>query len=203
MQCAFCKEIIDDDSFYCDMCGEEIKACPSCKQPGKGKICTVCGTPLASLKPQDGPPDESGTSGTQTPPPLGFKSPSSSGTAENIYRLADAETLKPIVPQLRLLNKNINVDLKIDDNSIIGRTTGQYVATFGSFKQISGKHCRFNYDPAKGWTVTDLASKYKTMYNEQELVPNIPQALSDQTYLKIVDIEFFVRIIPERQRIMP
>ena len=194
MQCAFCKEIIDEDSFYCDMCGEEIKACPGCKQPGKGKICTSCGTPLASLKSQDGPPDENETSSTHTPPPVGDEIPSSPGTFESTYCLPDEEPLKPIVPQLRLLNKNINADLKINDNSIIGRITGPYVDTFSGFKQISGKHCRFNYDPANGWSVIDLNSTNKTRYNEQALVPNSPQTLSDQTFLKIANIEFFVRI---------
>lgn len=197
MQCAFCKEIIDDDSFYCDMCGEEIKMCPSCKKTGKGKICTSCGIPLVPRKSLTGSPVESETvPSMQIPPPVGDKTPAPPGTVESTYRLSDEELLKPNEPQLRLLNKNIKVDLKIEDNSIIGRTTGQYVATFGGFKQISGKHCCFNYDTAKGWSVTDLGSMNKTRYNEQELVPNKPQTLSDQTCLKIANIEFFVRIIP-------
>lgn len=197
MQCAFCKEPIDDDSFYCDMCGEEIKTCPGCKKPGKGKVCTTCGKPLTSLKSQTGSLVDSGTDAdAQTSPPVGGKAPEPIASVSGTHRLPDNEPVKSAVPQLRLLNKNINVDLKIDDNSTIGRTTGQYVATFGGFNQVSGKHCRFNYDPAKGWCVTDLGSTNKTKYNNQEVTPNTLQAISDQTYLKIANIEFFVRVIP-------
>ncbi len=198
MQCAFCKELIDDDSFYCDMCGEEIKACSVCQKPGKGKVCTSCGTPLTTLKSRAGLSGENETVADKTAPPTPAgkvpepDSPITTGT----HRLPDNAPVTPAMPQLRLLNKNINVDLKIDDNSVIGRETGQYVAIFGGFQQVSGKHCRFNYDPAKGWCVTDLGSTNKTRYNNQELTPNIPQALGNQTYLKIANIEFFVRIIP-------
>lgn len=196
MQCAFCKEIIDDDSFYCDVCGEEIKTCPGCKKPGKGKVCTSCGTPLITIKSQAGLSVESGTNaGAQTPQITGSKAPAPTASVSGTQRLPDNESVISAVPQLRLLNKNINVDLKIDDNSVIGRTTGQYVATFGGFNQVSGKHCRFNYDPLKGWCVTDLGSTCKTTYKNQELIPNMPQPISDQTYLKIANIEFFVRVI--------
>jgi len=196
MQCAFCKETIDDDSFYCDMCGEEIKACPGCKKPGKGKVCTSCGTPLTTIKSQKGESVDSGETAKtpSAPPPSGGKVPDSTSSVGGTYRLPDNEPINSAIPQLRLLNKNINVDLKIDDNSIIGRATGQYVATFGGFNQVSSKHCRFNYDQAKGWSVTDLGSTNKTKYNNRAIIPNVPQLLGDQSYLKIANIEFFVRI---------
>jgi pSer/pThr/pTyr-binding forkhead associated (FHA) protein len=178
------------------MCGEEIKMCPDCKKPGKGKVCTACGTPLTTRKTQGEPPVESGKTANDSPtPPSGGNTQQPANNTQSTYRLPDNEPSKPAMPQVRLLNKNINVDLKIDDNSIIGRTAGQYVATFGRFNQVSGKHCRFNYDPAKGWSVTDLGSTNKTKYNNQEISPNISQILGDQSYLKIANIEFFVRII--------
>lgn len=210
MQCAFCKEIIDDDSFYCDMCGEEIKTCPRCKIPAKGRNCTSCGTALVTIKSQAGPSVESVTNaGAQTPLFAAGKAPDHMASVSGVQRLPDNESVTTAVPQLRLMNKNINVDIKIEDGSIIGRTTGPYVAIFGRFNQVSGKHCRFNYDPLKGWCVTDLGSTFKTKYNNRELVPNIPQYISDQTFLKIASgdqksvdtglklqsIEFFVRVI--------
>ncbi len=199
MQCAFCKETIDDDSFYCDMCGEELKACPSCKKPGKGKVCTSCGTPLTTLKSQAEASAGSGTTAHEDiPPPKDEKASGPAGTGGSTHRLPDEEQAKPSVPELRLLNKNIKADLKIEDNTIIGRTAGQFVSIFGAYNQVSGKHCIFNYDPAKGWSVTDLGSTNKTKLNNQQLVPNIPQLLGDQTYLKIANIEFFVQIVPGR-----
>lgn len=196
MQCACCKELVDDDSCYCDMCGEEIRFCARCKKTGKGKVCTSCGTPLIIIKSQADAAIGNGTyAGAQIRLPSGGKYPEPIVPA-GIRRLPDNEPVKSAVPQLRLLNKNINVDLKIDDNSIIGRTTGQYQTTFGSFDQVSSRHCYFNYDPAKGWCVTDLGSTNKTKYNNLELTPNSSQVINDQTFLKIANIEFFVRVIP-------
>ncbi len=196
MQCAFCKEFIDDDSFYCDMCGEEIKTCPSCKKPGKGKVCTKCGKPLTTFKAKSEQSVEDIETSREKDPLLSAETvQESSNTIKSTYRLPENTPSNASRPQLRLLNKNINVDLNIDDNSIIGRTSGQYVTIFGVFDQVSGKHCRFNYDQAKGWTVTDLGSTNKTKYNNQEIFLNMPQHLSDQSYLKIANIEFFVRIV--------
>ncbi len=48
MNCYHCKQQIDDDSLYCDQCGEKIYLCPQCHIPGKGegKRCGKCGSPL-------------------------------------------------------------------------------------------------------------------------------------------------------------
>lgn len=48
MNCYHCKQQIDDDSLYCDQCGEKIWLCPQCHIPGKGegKRCGRCGSLL-------------------------------------------------------------------------------------------------------------------------------------------------------------
>jgi hypothetical protein len=46
MQCPSCKEAIDDDSRYCDQCGEQILVCSICGCPGKGKRCIFDGKEL-------------------------------------------------------------------------------------------------------------------------------------------------------------
>lgn len=50
MKCYNCKQQIDDDSLYCDQCGEQIFMCPDCRVPGKGsgKRCGQCGKPLVA-----------------------------------------------------------------------------------------------------------------------------------------------------------
>ena len=198
MQCVFCYEIIDADSFYCDMCGEEIKNCPGCKKPGKGKNCTTCGTPLTTIKSQAGMSSvASGTNAVaQSLLHAGGIAPEPISSALGARRFQDNERPVTTVPQLRLLNKTVNIDLSIDDNTIVGRDNGQYVTTFGKFDRVSGIHCRFNYDPTQGWCVTDLGSRHKTKYNNQELKPNTPQVINDQSHLHIANIEFFVRVIP-------
>ena len=50
MICAFCNAQIDDDSFFCDQCGEEILVCELCGEPGKKKRCTKDGQLLVPAK---------------------------------------------------------------------------------------------------------------------------------------------------------
>ncbi|MDR1932113.1 MAG: FHA domain-containing protein [Spirochaetales bacterium] len=39
MQCLSCNNEIDDDSFFCDQCGEPVLECDQCHRVGKGKFC--------------------------------------------------------------------------------------------------------------------------------------------------------------------
>lgn len=50
MKCPFCKEIIDDDSYFCDQCGKELRFCPECGKPKQGNTCPACGADLVSGK---------------------------------------------------------------------------------------------------------------------------------------------------------
>ncbi len=50
MICAFCKNDIENDSFFCDQCGEEVLVCEKCGKPGKGKRCTEDGGKMISAK---------------------------------------------------------------------------------------------------------------------------------------------------------
>lgn len=50
MKCPFCKATIDEDSWFCDQCGKELKFCPECRQPKRGTECPACGADLVSAK---------------------------------------------------------------------------------------------------------------------------------------------------------
>lgn len=203
MQCAYCKETIDDDSFYCNMCGEEIKICPGCHKTGKAKACGSCGTSLVLAKDltagvATGPASPNSHSpgvgnAAYEPPPVHTASndPPAGGTV----RLDDGPCESSMVPpELRLINKNLNIDLVIQNNSVLGRTNGNYVSIFGSFDQVSGKHCSFFYEVGKGWFVTDDGSTNGTKLNNAPIPPNAPQPLTNQMFLKISNIEFYVQI---------
>ena len=36
IQCPECRQMIPDDSAFCDQCGKELKWCPECKRPKRG-----------------------------------------------------------------------------------------------------------------------------------------------------------------------
>ena len=46
IQCPECRQIIPEDSAFCDQCGKELKWCPECKRPKRGTECPVCGSDL-------------------------------------------------------------------------------------------------------------------------------------------------------------
>lgn len=50
MNCAFCSQMIDDDSYFCDQCGQQILLCPTCGALGTKKRCTNDGTPLVTAQ---------------------------------------------------------------------------------------------------------------------------------------------------------
>lgn len=193
MQCAYCKEAIDDDSNYCDLCGEEVKLCPGCHKTGKGKACTSCGTTLVLAK--DTSLGASSTSSSSSPASgMGVASEPSPVVGGTVRLDNGPSASSSATPELRLMNKNLNIDLPIQNNSVLGRATGNYVSTFGSFNQVSSKHCSFSFDTVKGWCATDLGSTNGTQLNNSPLLPNAPQQLKDQMFLKIANIEFYVQI---------
>ena len=178
MKCAYCKSEIDDDSVYCDQCGKEILICPKCNKPGKGKICIFDGTPLISKK-------------NKTTP----------ATAGAVVSEAVAPTVsKPVnqisgIGELHLINKNLGLDLKIEDGDIIGRTTGRFVNIFSKYSSVSGQHVQFKLDlNKKVWTVMDLDSTNGTKYNNKPLLAMQSQGLADKSYLCIANIELYVQI---------
>jgi predicted RNA-binding Zn-ribbon protein involved in translation (DUF1610 family) len=191
MQCAFCKEGIDDDSKFCDLCGEEVKRCPSCGTIGKAKVCTKCGTKLATVTTQT---DTSPSKDDMTPLTVLPPSPPSPPPHSTI-RISDPPVSANVL-ELRLINKTLNLDIRILNSSTVGRSTGEYVSIFGSYSQVSSRHCRFEFERSNGWSVTDLGSTNGTKYDNQPLTVNVPRQLGDQHRLQIANIEFIVLVIP-------
>lgn len=48
--CPKCKQLIEDDSWFCDQCGTELMVCPSCRTIKRGMTCNQCGTKLVTAK---------------------------------------------------------------------------------------------------------------------------------------------------------
>ena len=96
MKCPYCKEVIDDDSWFCDQCGKELKFCPECRQPKRGTECPACGADLVSAK--------------------DYHTPKPSGQAQK------NETSAQAAPTL-LEGDGFRLSLK---EGVFGRTTGIY-----------------------------------------------------------------------------
>ena len=48
--CPTCKEEIDNDSHFCDQCGQALLFCDRCGNVGVGRRCTHCGGLMVAPK---------------------------------------------------------------------------------------------------------------------------------------------------------
>jgi len=196
MECFKCKTQIDNDSHYCDQCGIEIKICSECKQPGKGKMCTKCGKPMVSASQI--------TSQTKPDATINIQNPTIASSVQSDPGMMVGKTIRPdsnndsqnnLAPKkLTLINNAVNLNLEGIDGAIVGRRNSPYANNLAQFGQISGTHARFDYDPNKGWIVTDLNSTNGTKYNKVKIAANVPTLLADKSYLQFANIEFYVEI---------
>lgn len=184
MECAYCKMEIDDDSYFCDQCGEEILICPTCKKPGKGKVCIWDGTKLVTKRNLE--KDPSFIFKTVTTPK---KESFSSFNIENNKDYNKQE--------LHLINQSLNLNLKIEKETIIGRAEGDFINIFKQYDTVSRKHLKIEFIPEKGWFVTDLNSTNGTYYNQKKLTPMNSQLLENHSVLKIANLEFKIEIISD------
>jgi len=164
MQCPLCKETIDDDSRYCDQCGEQIMVCSVCGRPGKGKRCIFDGKELV--------PATGVTSAAQSVP-------HSSGAIS-----ASGDKVK-------LTSQMHGIMIEAGDGDIIGRKNGAFANVFNRFNYVSGTHCKIIKNAA-GWHIQDMGSTNGTTCNGATLVPNALYPLASGTTIKIADVELTV-----------
>ena len=171
MQCPSCKETIDDDSRYCDQCGEQIMVCSVCGRPGKGKCCTIDGKKLI--------PAAGGASVPTVQPPVMQPVPQSNSTNN-----ASGDKIK-------LTSQIHGIMIEAGDGDIIGRKNGAFAGVFSRFNFISGTHCKIVKNAA-GWHIQDMGSTNGTIYNGTALVPNALYPIASGTTVKIADVELLV-----------
>lgn len=146
--CPVCKAVIDDDSCYCDQCGNELYACPDCRKIGKGegKRCGGCGKPLV-------------------------KAAVVFGAAAVSHRPAATGETSGEAAWLVCAEQHLRLPLK--DNAVIGRTCGDYLPQLSTMIYISGTHARLNKAGGQ-WSITDLGSRNGTKVNGMPCNPTLP-----------------------------
>lgn len=143
MKCYHCKQQIDDDSLYCDQCGEQIFICPDCGIPGKGagKRCGQCGKPLVAAGSKAASAPQTGS----TPPPDTSSSPRAA---------------------TRLVSREMGLTIDLSDGLVLGRLEGRYASMLAPLKFLSARHASIRRDP-QGWIITDEGSRNGTAVNGQ------------------------------------
>ena len=150
--CPTCREEIDDDSHFCDQCGQKLYFCNQCGRVGVGRRCTHCGGLMVS---PDGSVSQRGLSQSVGMSMPGFMSYGSSVEGPNSSMRA--------MPVLALINDSLNIRINGMNGAIIGRRKGPYTQFFENQSYVSGVHAQLKFNPGVGWCVVDKHSSNGTM----------------------------------------
>lgn len=218
--CPKCKQLIEDDSWFCDQCGTELMVCPSCRTIKRGMTCNQCGTKLVTAKafaqnggsvkdpttPPVGNTQNVGPSPTPNVNPnpnsqphtgfVGQHTPNADTNSDRTMRPGATPPPPPRQPQVKpghLVCQNPPIRLGIGDGAIIGRR-GSYAQTFAGQGYVSGNHARLQYNASGQFEIVDLGSTNGTFVNGQQLAPNMPRVVNVGDIVKFANLEFAVLI---------
>jgi len=184
--CPACKEEIEDDSHFCDQCGQGLLFCNQCGRVGLGRRCTYCGGMMVSAEEHEAQQRTVSIS----------ERPSSSFTFNMPVtgQVYTQQTASPAIPVLTLANDNLNIRIVGMDGAIIGRRQGPYVQFFEKHAYVSGVHAQLRYKPNIGWTVIDKHSSNGTKINQHLLPPDVEKELNNGDILTLANINLQVII---------
>lgn len=175
--CPACKEEIDDDSHYCDQCGQALLFCNQCGRVGIGRRCTYCGGLMvakgAAVEQASAP--SFGTFGT---------------TGKGVSQIPGGGSM----PVLTLANDSLNIRLVAMNGAIIGRRKGPYTRFFENQAYVSGVHAQLKYNPGSGWCIADKHSSNGTKLNQHNLQPDVEMTLNNGDILTLANISLQVII---------
>ena len=179
--CPSCKEEIEDDSHYCDQCGQQLVYCTSCGRVGMGRRCTYCGGLMVSA-------DE-----LLEQHRAAQQQPSSSYSTFKTMRSEDTALPKD-VNTLTLYNPSLDIRIVGINGAIIGRRQGPYASMFEGNMYVSGVHAQLIYKPDTGWCIIDKHSSNGTKLNQRDLLPDVPMSLKSGDIVTLANINLQVSI---------
>ncbi len=181
--CPACKQEIEDDSHYCDQCGQALLFCNQCGRVGLGRRCTHCGGLMVS------PGDQQANQQNESPSVAAFASNLSTGIS--ISRTGQSRGGMPV---LTLANDSLNIRIVAMNGAIIGRRKGPYTQFFEQQAYVSGVHAQLKYKPNSGWCVTDKHSSNGTKVNQRAIQPDVDMTLNNGDILTIANVNLQVII---------
>lgn len=188
--CPSCKEEIDEDSHYCDQCGQALLYCVQCGRVGLGRRCTYCGGMMYTFdEVQSQKSKDSSLTNT-------FNSFTASIAASKRGSIDIPQQSKVLgVPQLTLYNGNLNIRIIGQNGAVIGRRQGIYQKIFESNKYVSSLHAQLMYSNDTGWCIIDKHSSNGTMVNQHKLQPDVAMSIKNGDIVTIANINLQVSVI--------
>lgn len=189
--CPNCKEEIDDDSHYCDQCGQALLYCNQCGRVGIGRRCIHCGGLMIT------PEEYMKSKGAQTAYSMSVSASAVSFT-DNPRTPSDGGNITQAVPRgvpvLTLYNTNLNIRMQGINGAVIGRRQGPYVQFFQQNMYVSGVHAQLKYNAATGWCIVDKHSSNGTKINQHPMQPDIEMSLKNGDIVTLANVNLQVSI---------
>lgn len=186
--CPNCKEEIEDDSHFCDQCGQALLYCKNCGRVGIGRRCTQCGGIMIS-------PQEINNDARAGVNPLSSPSISMSMTTTNPVSMPmKQQPAAKGIPTLTLYNTSLNIHIQGINGAVIGRRQGPYTQCFVQHMYVSGVHAQLKYNATTGWCIVDKHSSNGTKLNQHTLQPDVEMALRNGDILTIANINLQVGV---------
>jgi len=186
--CPKCKEEIEDDSRFCDQCGQELFYCSSCSRVGLGRRCTYCGAQMVRYDELRQAISERMQESRRDP----FTS------TVNASQHSDDDSqhvpLQKGVPTLTLYNPSLDIRLVGINGAIIGRRQGPYQRQFDGNMYVSGVHAQLIYRPDSGWCIIDKHSSNGTKLNQRDLQPDVPMSVKSGDIVTLANISLQVSV---------
>ena len=187
--CPNCKEEIDDNSHYCDQCGQALLYCDRCGRVGMGRRCTNCGGMMVT--PEQYQRAINAQASLSNSVSTGFVSRDFVGS----YSGHASQPQAPLgVPSLMLHNTALNIQIQGINGAVIGRRQGPYVQFFQQNMYVSGVHAQLKYKAEAGWCITDKHSSNGTKLNERMLQPDVDMAIKNGDIVTIANVNLQVSI---------
>lgn len=191
--CPNCKEEIDDNSFYCDQCGQALLYCNRCGRVGTGRRCTSCGGLM--MPPTESQPLNSSQPSLSTSMSVstGFTSQSDFSSRPNPAWNAP-HPVQQGIPVLTLTNMSLNIRIVGINGAVIGRRQGPYAQFLQQQMYVSGVHAQLKFNAGSGWSIIDKHSSNGTKVNDRPLQPDVEMSLKNGDIVSIANVNLQVSV---------
>ena len=170
IQCPNCRQMIPDDSAFCDQCGKELMWCPECRRPKRGTSCPVCGNDLIP-----GRKWQAGL-GEASPSPSPVISSGAEGVVEKAQKV------------LKLVGSGYVLTLQ---EGAFGRRGGIW-PELSACQYVSGNHGVIG-KAGGNWTITDSGSTNGTYVNGVRLSAGVSTPIKAGDKVRIATLDFTVQ----------
>ena len=189
--CPSCKEEIEDDSHFCDQCGQELVYCSNCGRVGMGRRCTYCGGLMISAEEiQQQRVGVKQSQASESPSQVFMFNPQTTHGSSDGLPVPAANG----IPTLTLYNPSLDIRIVGINGAIIGRRQGPYAKLFDGNMYVSGVHAQLFYKPDSGWCIIDKHSSNGTKLNQRDLLPDVPMSIKSGDIVTLANINLQVSV---------